>query len=293
MAHDLPPSFFKYQSRATARIVLESVKLRWSTPATLNDPFDIQFDLATDVDENAVHAMALEKLWRCYIGELEPKPFPGNSMYLVMQLLRQASSKIDRDEFVQFMAPAIRETIALGNEKIPAALAEARQLMSTCKILCLSDTPTNLLLWSHYAEAHQGAALVFAPIENSPYTLAEPVNYVADVPRLFDEELLSDIFAGLRTIDTEASLRNMAFTKSKHWEHEREWRVFAGDGRNKNAPYEDVPFGANELAGIVLGARMPLEDRTQLARLAKSVNPAARIYGAGLTSKFGVVIKEE
>lgn len=40
-----PVNLFKYLSLETARIVLASGRLRWSTPPLLNDPFDLGFDL--------------------------------------------------------------------------------------------------------------------------------------------------------------------------------------------------------------------------------------------------------
>lgn len=292
MQPSLPRKFFKYQSRATARAVLTGVKLRWSTPATLNDPFDIQFDLSTDIDEKVVVSLALDKLWRCYVGELQPQPFPGNAMWLPLLLLRHHPNRISRSDFEDHMRPGVIESLALGRAKIPAALEESRALMSTSKVLCLSETGDNLLLWAHYAESHRGVALIFRPIEDSPYTLARPVQYVTEVPRLFDEHLLSDIFAGLRTIDAETALEHMAFTKSSHWNYEREWRIFAGDGRDKYAPFEDVPFGREELAGIVMGARTPLTDRDELAKLAVAVNPEAKIYQAELTPKFGITVRK-
>ena len=36
---------YKYVTVNTAKIVLETGKLRWSSPFMFNDPFDVQFDL--------------------------------------------------------------------------------------------------------------------------------------------------------------------------------------------------------------------------------------------------------
>jgi hypothetical protein len=42
----LPPKhLFKYVSREVGKLVLANRTLRWSTPGTLNDPYDMQFDL--------------------------------------------------------------------------------------------------------------------------------------------------------------------------------------------------------------------------------------------------------
>ena len=55
--------FFKYMSRDTGRIVLENRTLRWSTPGTLNDPYDVQFDLQFDIKRDVVKQTTLDKMW--------------------------------------------------------------------------------------------------------------------------------------------------------------------------------------------------------------------------------------
>jgi hypothetical protein len=60
--------FFKYVNRTTGKIVLENRTLRWSTPGTLNDPYDMQFDLHMEVDHEVVKALVLQKLWDGFYG---------------------------------------------------------------------------------------------------------------------------------------------------------------------------------------------------------------------------------
>ena len=43
--------FFKYVNVDAAKIILESGKLRWSSPLMFNDPFDVQFDLHVEFDD--------------------------------------------------------------------------------------------------------------------------------------------------------------------------------------------------------------------------------------------------
>jgi hypothetical protein len=62
------PLLYKYMSRQTGRVVLANRTLRWSTPRTLNDPYDVQFDLHIDVDREAVRAASLDKMWDAFYG---------------------------------------------------------------------------------------------------------------------------------------------------------------------------------------------------------------------------------
>src|SRR5271156_6485373 len=99
-------------------------------------------------------------------------------------------------------------------------------------------------MWAYYAENHSGMVFGFhdAPCFDSPWRTARAVRYVENIPSLFDEDSLSDTLSGKgpnvsRVMDT------VAFTKSKHWEHEREWRIYSGRGRTRG-PHEDIGFYA-------------------------------------------------
>jgi hypothetical protein len=69
---------FNYVSREVGRAVLTNRTLRWSTPGTLNDPYDMQFDLRVDIDKEAVKTPALGKLWEGHYGK-QPAP-AGNRL---------------------------------------------------------------------------------------------------------------------------------------------------------------------------------------------------------------------
>lgn len=92
-------------------------------------------------------------------------------------------------------------------------------------ILCLSDTPDNLLMWAHYANCHQGYVLEFdtdheffnqsVPNEKSGGILEYsgspmPVRYTSERPSgPFFEKSMMELF----------------LTKSIEWEYEREHRM--------------------------------------------------------------------
>ncbi len=99
--------FFKYASREAGRIILESGTLRWSTPGTLNDPYDMQFDLHVEVDRDEVKRLALEKLWDAHYGAEEP-PI-GNLMGLLIRASRNSFQQLTREEFEQEYGEAIEE----------------------------------------------------------------------------------------------------------------------------------------------------------------------------------------
>lgn len=276
----MPEAFYKYMTYSTANIVLENKTLRWSTPATLNDPYDIQFDFRINFDRDKVLHHSLEKLWKAFTGELTGHP--DSQMSIAMNILRPYIQEMPKEHFMKIMEEGIKTSFSEFDKNINQTHKITREHLSTTKILCLTDSPTNQLMWAYYADSNRGVVLRFQdePGENSPYQMARQMSYMPDIPMLFEEDELSDFLAGLVTFDTTKRINSLIYTKSDAWKHESEWRIFAGDGRNKFAPHEDRSFGARELTGAVFGCRMPLEQKTALSSIIKRLYPHAEIFQA-------------
>jgi hypothetical protein len=106
MAH-----LFKYVTARTGKLILKHRSLRWSTPALLNDPFDIQFLLQLRCDLKRVRALALEKSWQHHYGELLDKPLNDIGRLVRFGRANGAYTPRDRAEFEKDEAPTIDECI--------------------------------------------------------------------------------------------------------------------------------------------------------------------------------------
>lgn len=276
---------FKYMTAETAKIVLERTTLRWSTPRTLNDPFDVQFDLHIDVDQDAVRRMALQKIWEDYSSADARRP--GNLLGTMIQMLRVRAPNRDRAWLEESLDGAIDEGFARSLASLPQLHADTREELQHNKILCLTQAPENLLMWTHYAGHHAGAVLRFRDVPgfDSPWSEARQVNYVAEMPLLADEELLSDIMSGRATFDVATLLHRIIYTKSLPFAYEQEWRISSGHGRNPEAAFEDIPFGSEELDAVIMGARMSAGDRDVIARLVRERYPHAELQQAELDNR--------
>jgi hypothetical protein len=278
--------------RATGRIVLENRTLRWSTPGTLNDPYDMQFDLHIDIDREAVKAATLQKLWDAFYGD-QPAPV-GNILGAVIRSVRGVFPKLEREEFNREHGEAIDDGLSKLERALPGMQNAVRSLMAKNKILCLTELPDNTLMWSHYAENHQGVVLRFrsVPELDSAWGAARPVQYLAEMPRLLDNDFLADMGSGRVSMDAESIMERLVYTKSIEWAYEREWRVFTGVGRNSQALHEDLGFNKLELDAVIVGCRMPKEDRTTFADLTRRLYPHAALLQAVKSGKqFHLEIK--
>jgi len=120
--------------------------------------------------------------------------------------------------------------------------------------------------------------------------MAEPVRYVNEMPRLLDEEFLSDVLSGSASLNASDQMQKLIYTKASDWSYEKEWRICMGSGRTQ-AAHEDIPFDPREVGGIIFGCNMPSDDRREFADLVYSRYPHAMIYEAKkATRDFGLII---
>lgn len=122
--------------------------------------------------------------------------------------------------------------------KMKKAIEDAveRQLRAT-GVYCLSAKNDDILMWSHYADGHQGFCVEFE--DDSPNSFldrANKVTYQEDLPVLnfFDEDWLHSFLT----------------TKSERWSYEEEWRIIKVDG----AGIAGIPEGI--LTGLIFGCKM-------------------------------------
>jgi hypothetical protein len=113
----------------------------------------------------------------------------------------------------------------------------------------------------------------------NPLVKARRVRYVDQMPSLFNHETLSNMLGGHKGLDERQIMDEVIYTKSSDWAYEREWRVSAGRGRS-DGPYEDVPFNAKELDGVIFGVRTVEAERRALAASLKACYPHVELLQA-------------
>lgn len=262
---DLAPErrlFFKYMTREVAAIVLKNRTLRWTTPGTFNDPFDVQFDLDIRANFDDVRDRYINAFWDKHFAA---HPKSGERW----------------EGTVAALTESYAEGLQQARAMLPQTNAELRAHMAREKIICFSETPYSIPMWAYYAEQHQGAVFCFQciPGGDSPYRIAKPVRYREEMPLLYeDDEFYRSLIRDYSLRDNHPEIIDrVVYTKAMAWKHEREWRIRQGDGRFPHAIHEDNSFDGNELAAILFGCRMPEDDRTRLTALAREY-PSAELY---------------
>jgi len=143
-------------------------------------------------------------------------------------------------------------------------------------VCCFSKNNNNLLMWSYYADSHQGICLEFDS-EYEPFSKAFDVEYKSEIPNvnsdlLFEEE------------ENAESIKKLLSFKSIDWKHEEESRVFHQES-NKSYFYP-----IRSLKAIYFGLKTNPSDIEMICSIFKSKNPDVKFYQMKKLDKtFGIV----
>lgn len=290
--HAPPPAIiYKYTDRNGVDNILSNRTLRFARPSEMNDPFDVYIEDLLGMDLEEVQERAIDAL--CDVLTRNPQEcadlceVPLESAEASARIFRNASderrAEIRRCLKSVDIAALSPEYKALRAEQ-PALRDAVVNYLRNCAIFCASRTPSNLLMWAHYAEKHRGAVLGFRPdvARDSILTQIVPVAYSDRRPSLLDD---SNLFSRPTPESAAAANRRLYLTKSSEWSYEQELRLFIpGDVKaGQNATFEH--FYATELAEVYLGCRMSGEIRGRVTELARLLTAGVRVFSVSLAKR--------
>jgi hypothetical protein len=225
----LPRYLYKY--RAESSLGIEDLILRnriyFPSPEGFNDPFDCAPTIDTHSSERD-----RKRFYEAATANDPPRP---------------------RTERRQQIANARHNS---RNKSAKAQLDQSltdymRQLTGVTGVLSLSAVPDQILMWSHYADSHQGFCLRFRTDQGRPISDAREVHYQGERPivKIFSEP-------------QEVWVKSALLTKADYWSYEKEWRVinFKGVG--------SVELSPTALDGVIFGARISSSLRERITKLA-------------------------
>lgn len=198
----IPPRLFKYRTLNNKTLdVLKKASMWFASPLDFNDPFDFQIEDVGGYSEADI---------RTYLARNRVPPH-------------------DIDRLVAGVASADAMTAIIEDAK--------KANFATKGVLCLSEIPDAMLMWSHYSDGHAG--LVFElDVAADPDFFVTPIkaHYTDDYP-----------LARFLTDGADAILPCVR-TKALSWAYEREVRII----KNSTGPH---PFNRAALAGVYFGCR--------------------------------------
>lgn len=284
-----PDRFYKYATAAGALAMLRTRSAWWKSPPLFNDPFDTQLELNIGCDANDILAAMTPRLEQLIFSDEVLLPSIDDDVKKAI-LLARAYARAHPEE-----RGAILAGLPLGfRGKLPEiekALKNGQGLwtafLNRMRVFCVSELKDDILMWAHYAECHRGAVLELRPLSGMRGALREafPIRYEKEIPVMASAAQWGDHVLGVAPIDFDSFFEAFAFSKSEHWQYEREWRCRILDADpNRDVPGMGMvwacPLLPDEVVAVYLGCRMDAANRTAIADAVRSRFPATEIYEA-------------
>lgn len=204
---------YKYVDLKRAKQILKTNSICFSPPIRFNDIFD-----GPSAIERRAKILAAEKPWGSLIN---PPGIPSSIPNAAMQKTKAIQNAIEN------IPPSILEFEAKSD-----ALAQAYGVLS------LTRTPTNALMWAHYADNHKGVVIGFNT-SNDAFDCKQSNLIPADFGNVvYTSEVVESVYDPKFEKHTEGlektshflaehygSLKRLFLTKPLYWAYEEEVRV--------------------------------------------------------------------
>lgn len=275
----LPSVLYKYTSPSTACLVLESSKLRWSSPLLFNDIAEFQriprfHPSVADSYQMLPTAIVGAAFDGVDINEEELTPKVRLLLSLVRRMASEGSKK--REDVLKGMTGDVVD----ADHNIELALRDyVKNLgLSAARVLCVTSEHDNHAMWGNYAEYHTGCVFGFRHIveRSTPLLAATRVSYSTERPIVGSG--LDFLLYGNTPELRQRTLHAIFYTKDQSWEYEREWRVITWRPNEVEKQDGCYLFYSEELESVTLGARATNITEEHVRQLLAEKYPSTSLY---------------
>lgn len=230
--------------------ILEQQTIWLSHPSAFNDPFDAQLLMRFDLMEPKLRDALLKQ------SILDKEPTAGRNLVL-SKMKAMTDSLLDPKQ----------------HDQMSRAFMENR--LDEMKVLCLGAEKDNILMWSHYAQNHEGFAIGFDAVKLNDLCFKNggfQTGYVAyrdkypilRWPEKGNKREMEELIATIMNV------------KSRIWKYEKEVRVSFFKAHN-SIDFSQSPDLVSE---IIMGAKMEMPAEQKMLQIVDSKYPNAQVYKA-------------
>ena len=273
----VPNKLFKYASASTARIVLDSGRLRWSSPNIFNDLAEFQRLPTFDPPLKKSIADLQELIVAAAVGtrdlEIERLAAPTRLAY---ELIKQGiANGIDPKVFLD-NPEEDRPLDQIYHQALRVHFGE--NFTKHARVLSLTENPVNAVMWAHYGDTHTGLVLGFRhlPDQDTPLQVAKRVSYFRDAPSIGSG--LDFLLYGDSEETRKLTIDHICFSKRVEWQYEEEWRAITWRPDEGDALFGDYPFLPGELESVTFGSKVSASTVGDVTQLVRGKYPACSLY---------------
>lgn len=250
---------YKYLSQSGAIKTLNNSSVLLKNPADYNDPFDSLFYVDEKERKKAFRLFfnyrLFKEMYRVYcVDKKVPVRYKTYARILITNM-RQTAKILEKTKTYKYQPDIGMYQVLVSkmvktdmgemknqfNEMLEKVLLKAREV---ALVSCFGLDNKSILMWSHYAEKHEGACFEYEIPDGGDFRLVE---YRKKFPVLRLTKLLS-VLCGHDFFNEKVDGNNSLFsfvlkpllTKSEDWKYEKEVRcIFAKDEKNERLWVQD------------------------------------------------------
>ena len=177
-AHD-KSHFFKFASIDSAIKIINSKSFIWSSPIKFNDPFDTQTGFTLNYDETTFAKMLCESALRVIYSDIQIEATNPTKFAQMLILMRSIRSKVPKAKLTADLYLSAIKSAKILADNINVFNTIILEHLLHSRVFCVTEDVSNVVMWSHYAEQHQGIAFRLGCNDKVDNTLlgAKKINY--------------------------------------------------------------------------------------------------------------------
>lgn len=237
----------------------------WLSKATkFNDPYDSALTIGTKDNHDNENRNGLYERFAENFG-LKPKEveqlmdgYPIEEG--LHRLLEQHPDFQNNPELITLVKEKYRNSTDILYEKYASDITNLYQERTFAT--CFSEEPASMLMWSHYADNHQGMVLEYQFLN---IDLEKDIDvFIGLNPVIYTDNLLNlQEYKGVRDKISIPTLA--AISKSKEWSYEKEWRLII----HRDSNDQGIAVKVIKPSCIILGTRVNQNHKIMLSLEAK------------------------
>ncbi|MEH7126593.1 DUF2971 domain-containing protein [Bacillus sp. JJ1773] len=268
--------------------ILKENKIWYANVASLNDPNEgllreITSTQASDFINKTKENQMSGFVFSMFMALKSNTLFYGLNNTGIKKLQKKIASKKGIERKYKYINRFLQEKVGRGFTNPEGFLNSIHSSIEDAGILSLSEDPLNNLMWSHYANNHQGIAIGINNYKSDDYKMVN-YNLTSDIPKIDLTEYFSifKIYKEKNTYEiafNDPSLQEILLTKTAEWQYEKEWRGLKGKYGlfPLNGNVTEVVFGLNCIKSNRDKIRKIIEENSKSDILFKEVyqNPSS------------------
>lgn len=267
--HHGPKFLYRYR-KAANHDHLDSLKknLEWMSPPTsFNDPYDSAFCVNWNhIEQEAISPEKIIEMWTALRLDENLEPHEKDLILKGEKPLDLLIEKLtEKSQLPETSIKLIRQTMAeLSSLNRIDCIKKFREIFRVC---CLSETPSSIQMWAHYAGMHTGFAIEYetAALLKMKNLRVLPVVYQSELPERTEcfQETANGKFG---------KFVSACCTKQADWAYEQEWRLITlKEALWRRPQCSSSPINMPKPTRVLLGVGIKPGDREHIQHLCQNL----------------------